>query len=140
MKTQQSSNLSDALNRWIAVEEAATHGAPSTVSLSDVLSDTVVFESPVVFTPQEGKPITMRYLQAALQVLKQDFTYTDLIEADGKAALVFECKVGDIAVNGVDLLRFDDEGRIVSFKVMIRPLKAIQAVHAAMAAELAQAA
>ncbi len=83
--------------------------------LDDLLADDVVFHSPVVHTPQRGKPITAMYLAAAVIVLGQP---------------------SGIEVNGVDLIRWNDQGRIVDFKVMVRPLKAINLIHQKMAAVL----
>jgi hypothetical protein len=102
--------------------------------LSELLAEEVVLHSPVVWTPQRGKAITMLYLRGAAQVLQTDFHYTrQIIDAEGKNwCLEFECKVGEISVKGVDLIQLNEEGKIIDFEVMVRPLKAIQAVHAAM--------
>jgi hypothetical protein len=119
--------------------------------LDELLHDDVVFHSPVVFTPQEGKAITKLYLQAATQALPGDapesseakssgaggsFRYVKEVLSGNEAVLEFETKLGGIVVNGVDLITCDDDGKIVSFKVMIRPKKAVEAVHAQMAAML----
>lgn len=107
--------------------------------LSAILADEVVFESPVVHTPQAGKPITMAYLGAALQVLNTaDFRILRHWYAPSSAVLEFETRVDGLTVNGIDMIDWDPQGRIVRFKVMIRPLKAIHAVHQAMAAQLSQ--
>ncbi len=118
--------------------------------LDELLHDDVVFHSPVVFTPQEGKAITKLYLQAASQALPGDapeqsdasssvggsFRYVKEVLSGNEAVLEFETKLGGIHVNGVDLITCDDDGKIVEFKVMIRPKKAVEAVHAQMAAML----
>jgi len=80
----------------------------------------------------------MAYLTAAGQTLGGDtFHYTRIFDCGDKAVLEFECVMEDISVNGVDMIEWDDQGKITDFKVMVRPLKAIQTVHAAMGAMLA---
>lgn len=137
--------------------------------LDELLHDDVVFFSPVVFTPQEGKAVTKLYLQAASQALPGDdgeggdggglgdgatdpgaldepaderpagaFRYTKKVLQGDTAVLEFETTVAGKYVNGVDIIRCDDEGRIVEFRVMIRPLQAVNAVHQQMAAMLEQ--
>ena len=119
--------------------------------LDELLDDDVVFYSPIVYTPQEGKAITTLYLQAAGQTLPGDpatsasstgdtpggaFRYTKTVMADDTAVLEFETTVEGKYVNGVDIIRCDDEGRIVEFRVMIRPLQAVNLVHRQMASTL----
>lgn len=104
-------------------------------SLMDTLLDEdVVFHSPVVHTPQVGKRITKLYLTAAMQVLNAPghFTYRREIIDGNVAVLEFETLIGDVTVNGVDMIEWNDEGRIIDFKVMVRPLKAINAIHQSM--------
>jgi hypothetical protein len=102
-----------------------------------MLDDEVVFHSPVVHTPQRGKAITAKYLEAALEVLNNDsFTYLREIVGERDAMLEFSTVLDGVQVNGVDIVRWNDAGRIVDFKVMVRPLKAIDAVHRAMGAML----
>jgi hypothetical protein len=109
--------------------------------LDELLADDVVFYSPVVFTPQRGKAVTTLYLQAAGQTLggagDQAFRYTKQVMAGDVAVLEFETSLDGKHVNGVDIIRCDSAGRIVEFRVMIRPLQAINAVHEAMRAMLA---
>jgi hypothetical protein len=118
--------------------------------LDDLLDDDVVFYSPIVFTPQRGKAITSLYLQAAGQTFGGDdatagseqgessgrFTYTKTVVGDDTAVLEFETTIGGTYVNGVDIIRADDQGRIIEFRVMIRPLQAVELVHRQMAAAL----
>jgi hypothetical protein len=118
--------------------------------LDELLDDDVVFYSPIVFTPQRGKAITMLYLQAAGQTLPGDtaavssaddtggggFRYTKRVLAGDTAVLEFETTVEGKYVNGVDIIRCNDAGRIVEFRVMIRPLQAVHSVHQQMAATL----
>ena len=116
----------------------------------ELLDDDVVFYSPIVYTPQRGKAITTLYLQAAGQTLPGDsstpasdggdakggFRYTKTVLAGDTAVLEFETTVEGKYVNGVDIIRCNDAGRIVEFRVMIRPLQAVNLVHAQMKATL----
>lgn len=123
------------LQRWFDWME----GDHSPEGLAGQLADDVVFRSPVVHTPQEGKPITMAYLTAAGQTLGGDtFRYVRVFDCGDKAVLEFECEMNGIHVNGVDMIEWNEDGRITDFKVMVRPLKGMQAVHAAMGAMLAR--
>ena len=106
-------------------------------ALDTLLADRAVFHSPVVNTPQVGKTLTQMYLAAAFRVLGNDsFRYVREIVGERDAVLEFQVDVDGVGVNGVDLIGWDDEGRIVDFKVMIRPLKAINLIHQKMAAML----
>lgn len=108
--------------------------------LDALLADKVVFHSPVVHTPQVGKAITTQYLAAAFQVFfNETFRYVREIAGPRDAVLEFQVEIEGIAVNGVDMIQWDDEGRIVEFKVMIRPLKAINLIHQQMGAMLKKA-
>jgi uncharacterized protein len=102
------------------------------------LADGVVFRSPAVHRPSEGRDATARVLRAVSQVF-EDFRYVDVLDAGDRAGLVFEARVGDRALQGWDYLRFDDDGRIVDFTVMIRPLSGLLAVVEAMQAALRDA-
>jgi hypothetical protein len=108
--------------------------------LGELLADDVVFYSPVVFTPQRGKDVTSMYLLAAKQVLgggpDGEFRYAKQVLAGDTAVLEFETTLAGKYVNGVDIIRCDETGRIVEFRVMIRPLQAISAIHEAMGAML----
>ena len=101
--------------------------------LAELLADDVVFHSPVVHTPQRGKAMTTMYLQGALLVLDNErFRYEREIVGPQDAVLEFVTEVDGIQVNGVDLIRWNDGGQIIDFKVMLRPLKAINIVHQKM--------
>ena len=103
--------------------------------LDAFLAEDVVFYSPVVHTPQVGKAITKKYLAAAFQVFFNDsFRYVREIKGDRDAVL--ELELDAIKVNGVDMIKWNDAGQIVEFKVMIRPLKAINLIHQKMGAML----
>lgn len=118
--------------------------------LDELLDDDVVFYSPIVYTPQKGKAITTLYLNAAGQTLPGDpksansssnesgggFRYTKTVLSGDIAVLEFETSVEGKYVNGVDIIRCNDQGRIIEFRVMIRPLQAINLVHQQMAAML----
>jgi hypothetical protein len=102
--------------------------------LDTLLADDVVFHSPVVHTPQVGKAITARYLAAAFQVFfNESFRYVREIVGAQDAALEFQVEIDGIAVNGIDLIKWNEAGRIVELKVLIRPLKAINLIHQKMA-------
>ena len=109
----------------------------NTAGLNALLAENVVFHSPVVHTPQVGKTITRMYLSAALGVLfNESFRYVREIVSDRDAALEFVVEIDGISVNGVDMISWDEDGRIVDFKVMLRPLKAINLIHQKMGAML----
>jgi hypothetical protein len=122
------------LTRWHAYIENGSDPA----LLADLLADDAVFHSPVVHTPQVGKPIVMAYLVAASHVLgNDDFRYVrELVDGD-EMMLEFVTELDGIAINGVDIIRFNDDGKISDFKVMVRPLKAINKLWEMMAAQLA---
>jgi hypothetical protein len=122
----------DTLDRW---HEIIRSGDPS--GLDDLLSAEVVFHSPVVHSPQVGKVITKMYLAAAFQLLVSgEFRYTREASGSDHAMLEFETEIDDVRINGVDILSWDTDGRLVEIKVMLRPLKAIGLVHERMAALL----
>jgi hypothetical protein len=137
--------IEDVIAKWHANLRGQLPGG-----LDELLDDDVVFYSPIVFTPQAGKAITKLYLQAAGQTLPGDtggpssesrrpesaFHYTKEVVAGDTAVLEFETTVAGKYVNGVDIIRCNDNGRIVEIRVMIRPLQAINLVHEQMAAAL----
>lgn len=104
-----------------------------TARLADIISDDCVFYSPVVHTPQAGKPRTLLYLTSAMNVFNDSFRYVKEVVAGDHAVLEFTCTVDDIEINGVDIMTFAADGRICEFKVMVRPLKGMQMLHAQMA-------
>ena len=109
----------------------------NTKGLSSVLADEVVFYSPIVNTPQVGKAITLYYLSAAFHVfLNESFRYVRELTGPRDAVLEFQVEIDGINVNGVDMIKWDDEGKIVEFKVLVRPLKAVNLIHQKMAAML----
>jgi hypothetical protein len=104
-------------------------------ALTSALAPNVVFRSPVVYRPYEGREITARILEAVTRVF-DDFEYVRRFEAEKGAALIFKARVGDREVDGLDLLRFDDDGLVSELTVMVRPLSGVQALAAAMGEEL----
>lgn len=126
--------MQDVIARWHAlVKERNARG------LDTLLADDVVFVSPVVHTPQSGKAITTAYLSAALQVLNNgSFVYLNEWIGENSAVLEFQTVVQEIEINGVDIIMWNAEGKITKFKVMVRPLKAINLLHQLMGAQLAQ--
>ena len=117
----------DVAAMWhkVANSDAATIGA--------VLHDDCVFESPVVHTPQRGKAISTAYLASAGQVFGDSkFEYVGEWKADNSAVLEFTAEIDGIKINGVDMITCDDDGMITHFKVMVRPLKAVNMLHAKM--------
>jgi hypothetical protein len=107
-------------------------------ALWELLHPDAVFESPVVHTPQRGRDITFKYLASAEKVLGgPGFKYVGEWTSATGAVLEFTNEVDGITINGVDIITFDAEGRIVNFKVMVRPLKAINLLHRPMGEQLA---
>jgi len=106
-------------------------------SLNELLAEDSVFHSPVVHTPQRGRALTAWYLAAAFQVFfNESFRYVREIVGESDAMLEFETEIDGIVVNGVDLIKWNAAGKIAEFKVMLRPLKAINLIHQRMAAML----
>jgi hypothetical protein len=102
-------------------------------TLWDMLDPEVVFESPVVHTPQVGRDITFKYLASADKVLGgPGFTYVGEWLNDTGAILEFTNEINGIMVNGIDMITFGADGRITRFKVMVRPLKAVNMLHRMM--------
>ncbi|HXA13340.1 MAG TPA: nuclear transport factor 2 family protein [Mycobacterium sp.] len=117
------------IQRWIdIIDNGRTDG------LEALLAENAVFYSPAVFTPQEGRATTLAYLTAAVKVFGgSNFRYVGQWFADRSAVLEFVADLDGIHVNGVDVIHWNDDDEIVEFKVMLRPLKALQAVITAMA-------
>ena len=128
--------MNENLERWHAWME----GGSDPEILSGLLAEDVVFHSPVVHTPQAGKALVMAYLTAASQVFgNASFRYVRELVDGREMMLEFVTEMDGIAVNGVDIIRFDEDGKINDFKVMVRPLKAVNKVWELMAAQLGKA-
>ena len=101
--------------------------------LGELLADDIVFYSPVVHAPQVGKAVTTMYLSAAVKVFgNESFKYVREIVGKNEAVLEFETQIDGIIINGVDMIKWNENGQIVEFKVMIRPLKAVNLIHQKM--------
>lgn len=108
-------------------------------TLWDMLHPDAVFESPVVHTPQRGREVTFKYLNAAFVVLGgSGFRYVGSWENASGVVLEFENEIQGIRLNGIDMITWNEAGQITHFKVMVRPLKAINMLHQMMGAQLMQ--
>lgn len=113
----------------------ASGGDPALLSAQ--LAENAVFHSPVVHSPQEGKAKVMLYLLSAAKVLgNESFAYVREIVDGNDALLEFTSEINGIKINGIDLIHFDDDGKIKDFKVMVRPVKAVNKLWDMMAAQL----
>ncbi|MEL7682236.1 nuclear transport factor 2 family protein [Citromicrobium bathyomarinum] len=114
--------------------------APDPDRLARLVAQDAVFHSPVVHTPQEGRALVVSYLSAAAATLGQgEFRYVRELVDGQNVMLEFTCVLDGIQVNGVDIIHFDEAGMIADFKVMIRPIKAVNKVWEMMAAQLEKA-
>ncbi len=122
----------DVVDRWHAYVKS---GDPA--ALEALIGEDCVFHSPAVHTPQIGRVLTVRYLTAAMLVLKRpDFRYVGEWRADRSAVLEFMLSIDGIQIDGIDMIRWDADGRITEFKVMMRPLKALNTILPLMASRL----
>ena len=118
--------IRDVIERWRDMMAGFSHDG-----LFELLAEDCIFWSPVVHTPQRGRDITYLYLSAASQVFSDDFCYVSEMVNDSRAVLEFTCAIDDIQINGVDIIQVRDR-QICEFKVMVRPLKAVNKVHERM--------
>ena len=123
----------NALQLWHEILKTGNPGR-----LAEILAPDCVFLSPVVHSPQIGAELTAVYLTAAMQVFNDSFRYVKEVANSEHAVLEFVCEVDGIIINGVDIMTFDGDGRISEFKVMVRPLKAVNLLHAKMREMLEQ--
>ncbi len=125
-----------ALDKRYAYMKSHDHAA-----LYELLHPEAVFESPVVHTPQRGREITFKYLASAEKVLGgPGFRYVGEWRSANGAVLEFENQIEGVTINGVDIIAFSDDGELITrFKVMVRPLKAINLLHRLMGEMLAKA-
>ncbi len=131
-----------ALEKWHEIMKGG--GSDAIKKLDDLLDDNVIFYSPVVFTPQKGKEITKLYLSAASGVFStkqpeekssqetKKFKYIKEIVNGNQACLEFETEMNGIYVNGIDLISWNEEDKITEFKVLVRPLQAVNTLHQMM--------
>ena len=121
------------IERWLRVIESG-----ETAELEDMLAEDAVFYSPAVFAPQHGRATAAAYLRAAEKMFSgTGFHYVETWFGDHSAVLHFAAVVDGLSVEGIDMIHWNDDGKITSFKVMIRPFKALQGVIAQMAELLA---
>ena len=137
-----------AIEQWHEVMKVG--GKEGALKLDSLLHDDVIFYSPVVFTPQKGKKITMLYLSAASGVFgdqkstsnsekkQSKFKYVNEIIEGNSACLEFETEMNGLYVNGVDLIKWNEDNKIIEFKVLIRPLQAVNHIHQMMGKMLDQ--
>ena len=116
----------EVIGRWHDMMSASAHEG-----LFELLAEDCIFWSPVVHTPQRGRDITYLYLSAASQVFGGNFRYVSEMVEGSSAVLEFTCTIDDIQINGVDIIKVSDR-QISEFKVMVRPLKAVNKVHERM--------
>src|SRR5919198_6554232 len=107
--------------------------------LTDALAEDVVFRSPVVFRAYEGKPLVSTILTEGAMNVFEDFRYVDQLEHGDAAALIFKARVGDRELDGLDLLRFDGDGKVAELMVMVRPMSGLNALAEAMARRFEEA-
>jgi hypothetical protein len=122
-----------AVRAWHAVVQS---GDPEL--LDDLLADDVVFRSPAVFKPQEGKAVTTRYLTSAMTVLGPSLRYVGEWYGEASAVLEFEADLDGVYVQGVDMLHWNGEDQLVAFTVMVRPMRGLNKLVELMARELAR--
>ncbi|MFM6854119.1 MAG: nuclear transport factor 2 family protein [Sphingopyxis sp.] len=122
----------------MAAWHAYFSGGKDPAALLAMLADDAVFHSPVVHTPQAGKAKVFAYLDAASQVLggEPSFAYVRQLVDGANVMMEFTATIDGIFLNGIDLVTFDETGRIADFKVMVRPLKAVNMLWEKMAAQL----
>ena len=108
-------------------------------ALTAALAEDIVFRSPAVFKPYEGKAIVAAILTEGAMKVFEEFHYTDQLEEGDVATLLFEARVGDRLLNGLDVLRFDGTGKVRELMVMVRPLSGLNAVADAMAKRFEEA-
>ncbi|QJI37798.1 nuclear transport factor 2 family protein [Pseudomonas sp. ADAK13] len=122
-----------SLKRWHAMLAAGDLKA-----LPELLAPDAVFRSPMAHTPYPGAPVVSMILNTVFNVF-EDFTYhRELATADGQSVVLeFSARVGDKQLKGIDLIRFNEQGQIIEFEVMIRPLSGLQALGEEMGRRLA---
>jgi SnoaL-like domain len=105
--------------------------------LDDLLADDVVFRSPAAFAPKPGKDLTVRFLSSAIEVLGPSLRYVAEWYDQSSAVLEFEAELDGMYVHGVDILRWNDDGKLISFTVMVRPMSGLQKLVEQMQPQLA---
>ena len=120
--------MSEPISKWHDVVKNRDYNL-----LTEILHNDVTFYSPVVYSPQRGKDITLKYLAAASEVFNSsNFQYIKEINNQNFASLEFTLTIDDTEINGIDLISWDDAGLITEFKVFIRPLQGVKLIHKLM--------
>lgn len=120
--------MENPISKWHQVVELRDYNL-----LKEILSENVIFYSPIIYTPQKGKSITLNYLVAASEVFNSsNFKYTKEIINNKFASLEFKLTIDDTEINGIDLISWNEEGLITEFKVFIRPLQGVNLIHKLM--------
>ena len=120
--------MQNPISRWHDVVNLRDYNA-----LTEILDEHVIFYSPVVYTPQRGKDITLKYLMAASEVFNaSNFKYHKEIIGETSASLEFTLTIEDTDINGIDLITWNEAGLITEFKVFIRPLQGVNIIHKMM--------
>ena len=120
--------MNEPISKWHEVVKNRDYNL-----LSEILHNDVIFYSPVVYSPQRGKDITLKYLAAASEVFNSsNFQYIKEINNQNFASLEFTLTIDDTEINGIDLISWDDAGLITEFKVFIRPLQGVNLIHKLM--------
>lgn len=130
----QPAAVSQALTQWHSMVAQGDLSA-----LPSILHTQAVFRSPVAHTPYSGAPVVALILNTVVQVFTEFVYLREFVTEDGlSVVLEFSAKVNGKQLKGIDMIRFDEAGKIVEFEVMIRPLNALQALADEMALRLAQ--
>jgi SnoaL-like domain len=130
--------MMNPLNRRIIDDWHRVARSGDCTALNGMIHEDAIFESPVVHTPQYGKAMTIKYLTAAVATINNPSAeFVGEWSGDNSVVVEFESEVEGIAINGIDMIRFDETGLITHFKVMIRPLKAVNLLHRKMGEMLA---
>ena len=120
--------MNEPISKWHEVVKNRDYNL-----LTEILHNDVIFYSPVVYSPQRGKDITLKYLAAASEVFNSsNFQYIKEINNQNFASLEFTLTIDDTEINGIDLISWDDNGLITEFKVFIRPLQGVNLIHKLM--------
>ena len=120
--------MNEPISKWHEVVKNRDYNL-----LTEILHSDVIFYSPVVYSPQRGKDITLKYLAAASEVFNSsNFQYIKEINNQNFASLEFTLTIDDTEINGIDLISWDDTGLITEFKVFIRPLQGVNLIHKLM--------
>ena len=120
--------MNEPISKWHEVVKNRDYNL-----LTEILHNDVIFYSPVVYSPQRGKDVTLKYLAAASEVFNSsNFQYIKEINNQNFASLEFTLTIDDTEINGIDLISWDDTGLITEFKVFIRPLQGVNLIHKLM--------